>query len=238
MAKLKSEDLRLNIIVNGDAGRKEILDTQKSISSLESQLKSLKKAEGDNSAAIADTNKKLTDAKAKYVELQRQISLENKTLAELKSHIKATRAALEKAVPGTENWNALNTELAISQRRFRELTEQAKNTQNVLSKGWNSLGKLSIAANNIIQLYSRFSGQIEQARQAWLNYDEALVDAMKTTGLSRDEMEELSEALKKMDTRTAQNELLYPSFVHFSHRLHGEQRGQILYAKSYKGKRI
>ncbi len=41
MAKLKSEDLRLNIIVNGDAGRKEILDTQKSISSLESQLKSL-----------------------------------------------------------------------------------------------------------------------------------------------------------------------------------------------------
>ncbi len=208
MAKLKSEDLRLNIIVNGDAGRKEILDTQKSISSLESHLKSLKKAEGDNSAAIADTNKKLTDAKAKYVELQRQISLENKTLAELKSHIKATRAALEKAVPGTENWNALNTELAISQRRFRELTEQAKNTQNVLSKGWNSFGKLSIAANNIIQLYSRFSGQIEQARQAWLNYDEALVDAMKTTGLSRDEMEELSEALKKMDTRTAQNELL------------------------------
>ncbi len=208
MAKLKSEDLRLNIIVNGDAGRKEILDTQKSISSLESQLKSLKKAEGDNSAAIADTNKKLTDAKAKYAELQRQMSLDQKTMSELKSHIKATRAALEKAVPGTDNWNALNTELAISQGRFRELAEQAKNTQNVLSKGWNSFGKLSIAANNIIQLYSRFSGQIEQARQAWLDYDEALVDAMKTTGLSRDEMEELSEALKKMDTRTAQNELL------------------------------
>ncbi len=208
MAKLKSEDLRLNIIVNGDSGRKEILDTQKSISSLESQLKSLKKAEGDNSAAIADTNKKLTDAKAKYAELQRQMSLDQKTMSELKSHIKATRAALEKAVPGTENWNALNTELAISQGRFRELAEQAKNTQNVLSKGWNSFGRLSIAANNIIQLYSRFSGQIEQAKQSWLDYDEALVDAMKTTGLSRDEMEELSEALKKMDTRTAQNELL------------------------------
>ena len=32
--------------------------------------------------------------------------------------------------------------------------------------------------------------------------------------------------------------ILYPSFVHFSHRLHGEQRGQILYAKTYKGKEI
>ena len=45
MAKIKSEDLRLNIIVNGDAGRKEILDTEKEISKLESEIKSLKKAE-------------------------------------------------------------------------------------------------------------------------------------------------------------------------------------------------
>lgn len=44
---MKSEDLRLNIIVNGDAGRKEILDTEKAISKLESELKSLKKADGD-----------------------------------------------------------------------------------------------------------------------------------------------------------------------------------------------
>ena len=26
--------------------------------------------------------------------------------------------------------------------------------------------------------------------------------------------------------------ILYPSFVHFSHKLHGEQRGQILYARN------
>ena len=32
--------------------------------------------------------------------------------------------------------------------------------------------------------------------------------------------------------------ILYPSFLHFSHRLHGEQRGQILYAKTYKGAKI
>lgn len=205
---MKSEDLRLNIIVNGDAGRKEILDTEKAISKLESELKSLKKAEGDHSKEIADTNKRLTEAKSKYAELQRQMSLDKKTMAELKSHIKATRAALEKAVPGTENWDALNAELIISQKRFRELAIQAKNTQNTLLKGWDNFGKLSVASNNIIQLYSRFSGRIEEAKQSWLQYDEALVDAMKTTGLSRDEIDELSAELKKFDTRTAQNELL------------------------------
>lgn len=205
---MKSEDLRLNIIVNGNAGRKEILDTEKAISKLESELKSLKKAEGDHSKEIADTNKRLTEAKSKYAELQRQMSLDQKTMAELKSHIKATRAALEKAVPGTDNWDALNAELIISQKRFRELAIQAKNTQNTLLKGWDNFGKLSVASNNIIQLYSRFSGRIDEAKQSWLQYDEALVDAMKTTGLSRDEIEDLSEKLKKFDTRTAQNELL------------------------------
>ena len=32
--------------------------------------------------------------------------------------------------------------------------------------------------------------------------------------------------------------ILYPTFVHFSHKLNGEQRGQILYNKSYKGERL
>lgn len=32
--------------------------------------------------------------------------------------------------------------------------------------------------------------------------------------------------------------ILYPAFVHFSHKLNGEQRGQILYNKSYKGKKL
>ena len=32
--------------------------------------------------------------------------------------------------------------------------------------------------------------------------------------------------------------ILYPTFVHFSHRLEGEQRGQILYNRTYQGKRV
>ena len=205
---MKSEDLRLNIIVNGDAGRKEILDTEKAISKLESELKSLKKAEGDHSKEISETNKKLTDAKSKYAELQRQMNLDQKTMAELKSHIKATRAALEKAVPGTENWDALNAELMETRKRFRELEKQSLSTKDVLSETLTNIGNMAIGARAITDIISGLWDKTEQARESWLQYDEALVDAMKTTGLSRDEIEELSEELKKFDTRTAQNELL------------------------------
>jgi uncharacterized protein YcbK (DUF882 family) len=32
--------------------------------------------------------------------------------------------------------------------------------------------------------------------------------------------------------------ILYPTFVHFSHRLNGQQRGYIGYSKTYKGKKL
>lgn len=205
---MKSEDLRLNIIVNGDAGRKEILDTEKAISKLESELKSLKNAEGDHSKEIAKTNKKLSEAKSRYSELQRQMTLDKMTMAELKSHIKATRAALEKAVPRTENWDALNAELMETRKRFRELEKQSLSTKDVLSMTLTNIGNMAIGARAITDIISGLWNKTEQARESWLQYDEALVDAMKTTGLSRDEIEDLSAGLKKFDTRTAQNELL------------------------------
>ena len=223
MAKIKSEDLRLNLIVNGDIARKELLDTEKSISSLTDRLKSLKKAEGDNSAAISETQKQLTSAKAKYADLQKQISLESKTMAELRSHIKATKAALEKAAPGTENWAKLNSELRQSRDRLAELTGQANNASQSLRSMIDKNGTTAFSINSILDLASRFSGQIEQAKESWLNYDEALVDAMKTTGLTREQIESLSASLAKIDTRTAQNELLSLARVGGKLGITGEQ---------------
>ena len=208
MTKIKSEDLRLNIIVNGDAGRKAILDTQKEISNLEGSLTKLKKAEGDNSSAIAETSKKLADAKSKYAELERQLDINKKTIAELKSHVTATRAALAKAVPGTDNWTALNNELTISIRRLEELTKQSRSTKEALFKNFSDFGSFSIGVKALTDMVSGLWDKTEQARESWLEYDEALVDAMKTTGLGRDEIEQLSAELRKFDTRTAQNELL------------------------------
>lgn len=136
------------------------------------------------------------------------MNLDQKTMAELKSHIKATRAALEKAVPGTENWNVLNAELLECRKRFAELAKQSQSTKAVLSNTFTNIGNISIGIKALIDIASGLWNKTEQAREAWLQYDEALVDAMKTTGLSRDEIEELSAELKKFDTRTAQNELL------------------------------
>ena len=32
--------------------------------------------------------------------------------------------------------------------------------------------------------------------------------------------------------------IVYPTFVHFSHKLHGTQRGEVLYSRTWKGDRV
>ena len=223
MAKrITDEDLRLNLIVNGDGGRKEMLaldrqmkDLQSSTKRIRTELKNLEKAGKTGSQehqnltkTLKDQEKTLTECRGKYNKLRDAISLENKTLAELRNHLKLTQTALSKAVPGTENWKKLNSELQLVKARLSELrnvsTETKSSIERVMSGLNSGIGSLMAGTKTI----SSFLGRFEGARDAFLAYDEAMTDAMKTTGLTKNEISELSEKLKGIDTKTAQNELL------------------------------
>lgn len=149
MAKrITDEDLRLNLIINGDGGRKEMLaldrqmkDLQGTVKKTRSELKEMEKAGKSGStehqrltAALKDQEKALNECRDKYNKLQSAISLENKTLAELRNHLKVTSAALSKAVPGTENWQKLNAEVQRTKAKLKELTSQAGQTKGVLER--------------------------------------------------------------------------------------------------------
>lgn len=222
MAKIKDEDLRLNIIINGDNGRKEILDLEKSIKDTTVSLKDMnararemeKNGEAGSSkykkleAQIKKTNATIDEQKKRLDTLNRNLDVNRMTLSELQKHIKLTRAALSNAVPGTENWRRLNEELRLSVNRQKELTTQSKATYNTMCQLAGKLADFVIALRGPWQSLQGLRGYIKQTTDAYQEYDEALTDAMKTTNLGKDEITALSERLKKLDTKTAQNELL------------------------------
>lgn len=220
--KIRNEDLQLNIIVNGDVGRKRILeleqtmrDTESSIKATNQQLQAMSAA-GKNGTkeykalnqALKDQKKSLEENRKQFDKLQSGISLENKTISELRNQIKLTNAALSKAVPGTVTWNALNRTLQQTKTRLKELTDQSKAVHYTTCELSDKLSKYVVslygAIGAIQNVFNRFTG----ARDAFLSYDEALTDAMKTTNLTKDEILDLSASLKHIDTKTPQNELL------------------------------
>lgn len=220
--KIRNEDLQLNIIVNGDVGRKRILeleqtmrDTESSIKATNQQLQAMSAA-GKNGTkeykalnqTLKDQKKSLEENRKQFDKLQSGISLENKTISELRNQIKLTNAALSKAVPGTVTWNALNRTLQQTKTRLKELTDQSKAVHYTTCELSDKLSKYVVslygAIGAIQNVFNRFTG----ARDAFLSYDEALTDAMKTTNLTKDEILDLSASLKQIDTKTPQNELL------------------------------
>jgi TP901 family phage tail tape measure protein len=220
--KLRDEDLRLNIIINGDNGRKEIAALERSIHDTNAKMEALyaqrRKLEQQGKtetatyrrvqAQIGKYNKELETSREKLAALQRQQNVNSMTLSELRSHISRVQIQLNKTDPKSPLWAKLNEELRVSKQRLAEMAAQSKVTRGVV-------GSMAERVNRYIGLITAgfasmafvFSG-VNRARKEFLDYDEALVDAMKTTNLTREEISALSEDLKKIDTRTSQNDLL------------------------------
>lgn len=223
MAKrITDEDLRLNLIINGDGGRKQLLElerqinntttaieeTRKKMTAFEVAGKKASQEYQDLSKSLEVQQASLKKCQSEFKSLQETVPLTSKTMKELKHQITATRTALERAVPGSDNWNQLNKALQELKTRYKELTDQSKAVSYTTCEMMDKLSKYAIsltsAFKGAVNVINRFTG----ARDAFLAYDEAMTDAMKTTGLTKDEISELSEKLKGIDTKTAQNELL------------------------------
>lgn len=223
MAKrLRDEDLRLNIIINGDAGRKEmaalerqIHDTGAKVDDLVAKRKQME-AQGQKDSAeyrkltseINKSTKALDGYRTRLETLRRQQSVNTMTLAELRKHISTTTIALNKAVPGTEQWQRLNAELKLSKARLAELQAQSKVTGTVVQNLANKINRyIGIITAGFASMAFVISG-INRSRKDFADFEEAVADVMKTTGLTKQQVMELNEELKKYDTRTAQNQLL------------------------------
>lgn len=219
---LRDEDLRLNIIINGDNGRKEILELERTIhdtnAKLEACYEKRKKLEeqGKKDTAsyrslqlqIGKYSKELTANRERLAALQRQQSVNTMTLSELRAHINRVQIQLNKTDPKTPQWKQLNAELKLSKQRLAELSAQSKATGGAICT-------MAERANRYIGLITAGFASMTIARNyiyrtlsAYNDYDEALNNMRKTTGLTAEDAEELNRKLASIDTRTSQNELM------------------------------
>ena len=221
--KINNETLALNIDINGgEKARKEMNELSRAIQHTSAALDELtqkqKKLEAqgkkESSAykavtkSIEEKNRVLEQSKTKLAALERQQSVSSMTISELNKRIRELNAVLSKTDPRTPRWKELNDELRNTRSRLLELTRQSKNTNGVLFNLAERINRyIGLITAGFATMGLAVTG-INRARKAWSDYDESLVDAMKTTNLTRGEVEELSAELAKLDTRTSQNDLL------------------------------
>lgn len=222
MGFIQSDNILLNVEIGGDKALKVIGDLEVKISELNARMKAniaqqkdIKKLYGENSVAYQsvtdEINKQaaaLKDLETQLADAREQASLYNVPLSELRRQARDLSRQLGQMKPDDPAWNGLAEKLRTVNSRIVEMSAHTRATQSGLRSllgGLNKYVNLATASASAALLSVR---NITKVRDAFLAYDEAMVDAMKTTNLTRSEMEALSAELAKLDTRTSQNDLL------------------------------
>lgn len=210
MAKtIREEDLRLNLIVKGDDGRKRILDLRESIDSLNKQLaaenahmRDLARSGREGTALYKKHEKeaeKLANSIAKETEkcksLERQQKINTMTMSELQRHIKAVNTLLRETDPKTKLWQDLNRELERSRKRFKELSGGA----GMIKRAWNSAaGAVAIVAGGIRLAQRTLQGFFEKIS----GFEQANTNLATILGKSAKEIDALTKDAEDLGRTT------------------------------------
>ena len=221
MAKaLKEEDLRLNIIINGDPARKEILqltrnsrDLRAENEKLRAEQKRLNSAGGEHkarineiTAAIKQNTETIKANEARVKQLQSQMKLTSMTTAELSQRHAELRNAMRNAVPGTPQWKKLRAELQAVSARLGQLRTETISTEGAMCRMASNVNKYIGSVTAGFAVFAMYSSGLYKAIQTYSSLDEAMSNARKTTGMTRQEVEELNVCLRNINTRTAQED--------------------------------
>lgn len=132
------------------------------------------------------------------------------SLNDLRDHIKKLEREQAKLPLGTQEYIEKSKELS----RLKGIVLEQRAALNDLNNSWKSASeKLAGYSNILMGIQSLFQmadagiGKLKDLVADAAELDDAYADVMKTTGLTRDQVLQLNESFKKMDTRTAREQL-------------------------------
>ena len=223
MAKVISDEImKLKIIVNGDEGQKQILDFERANKTLSLRIKDLtdkqkelsKQRKQDSaeykankleieklSTAIADNKKKIDD----------QIkSMDNSrlTMEQLRKKAADLKLTMNNMNPNSKDFAIVQKDLKGVETRMLELRNGAKASGSSIS---NLADKFNHYSGIATALTATLAGVVLSV-QGVIDYNNKLVDAQtkvgKATGMTNEEVKELTKSFSEFKTRTSNMDLL------------------------------
>lgn len=219
---LTDEDIRLNLIINGNEAQKELGNLEKETRKLTESNKQLglekkrlelagKKETAEYKRITAEmkaNNVAITENKNKMKQLQQQIGINGLTMKQLTERANTLKLALRNAIPGTEAFARYNAELRQIGARLSELRGQAVATRMSIGSIADGFNRYQTLAFSVIAAITGVVLSIQKLIDINAKLSDAQSDVMKTTGMTKKEVDELTKSFGALKTRTARIELL------------------------------
>ena len=219
---LTDEDIKLNIIINGNEAQKELNDLEKSTRKLTEenkglllQKKLLEKQGKKNSeeyktltATIKENGIAISQNKTKMSDLQKQIGITGLTMSQLSQKAHTLKMSLLNAVPGGDAYNKYKAELDQVNARLSELRGNASTAGISIGSIADKFNRYAALGASVLGFFAGMVVSVQKIIDLNGKLSDAQANVMKTTGMTKVEVDELTKSFGILKTRTGRIELL------------------------------
>lgn len=204
---LKIDRVQLEIVIQQDQARQKMMQLEERMRSANRELQKTKKQFGETSEEYKQQANVLKQLQQEYDNLYEEIGLTNLSLRDLGKRQKDLNSILRQLNPNTELYKQYSEQLKEVNNRIKELRGTANETRFSLSKLTDGFNKYGAIAASAIAGLTGITLTMRSCVNEYAEMEEAQSQVIKYTGLTKDEVKELNEEFKQMDTRTARTRL-------------------------------
>lgn len=204
---LKIDRAQLEIVIMQDSARKQLADLEKDMDQVRRQMNQIPKSARKGNVEYEKLQQRLKSLKSQYDEVFSTIDVGNLTLKELTTRQRDLNAILRNLDPSLPLWKEYNDQLKKVNARIGELRGRARDTGMSLSKVADGLNRYATMAATAMASITGITLTAKQCVDEFAQMAEAEAQVAKYTGLTAEEIQELQEEFKKMDTRTPREKL-------------------------------
>jgi TP901 family phage tail tape measure protein len=223
MAKtISDEQMKLTMIINGDSAQKELFDLEKATRSLNEQnkenlrQKKLLETQGKKdtdqyrslTASIKANTTEITENKNRMSELQKELGLTGLTMGQLQSKATMLRNTLRNLVPGSEDYNKYKAELTQVSERMNEVNGRATTARMSIGSLADGFNRYAALGASVVAMGTGVVLSLQKMIDMNAKLSDAQSNVMKTTGMTKVEVDELTKSFGMLQTRTARIDLL------------------------------
>ena len=204
---LKIDRVQLEIIVQQDSARQQMVELEKQMRNASRELSKLKKQFGENSEQYKAQAAVVRNLKQQYDDLFNEIGIGHLSLKELANRQRELNAILRNIDPSLPEWKQYNQQLKEVNARIKELRGTATETGLSLGKLADGFNRYAAIGASALATLTGMTLTMRKCVDEYAQMEEAESQVIKYTGMTRDEVKLLNEEFKQMDTRTPREEL-------------------------------
>ena len=195
------------IRIDNSEAKAKFDETKRQLEQVTAEMQKLADAGKKNSAEYKALKKSQDELNRSLYSQRLEAGRTALTYNELRKGASQLRRAMNNVKPGTKEWKQYQAELLLTEQRMKELRNASTQTGLSISKLADGFNRYAGMAAGAIATLTGMTLTMRQCVDEYAKMEEAESQAIKYTGMTREEVKQLNEQFKQLDTRTPREEL-------------------------------